>query len=78
MQFSIFGVPFRCTKDMFSWEKVKWTFCVGWAQWWRQFLVGYLLTIPFAIVAVSVVFGALKMPLSFDSGWSLVLLGASL
>lgn len=78
MQFSIFGVPFRCTKDMFTWEKVKWTFCVGWAQWWRTTLVGYLLTISLGIVvgAVSVVFGALKMPFSFDSEWSLILLGA--
>lgn len=78
MQFSILGVPFKCTKDMFTWEKVKWTLCVFLAHWWRQFLVGYLLILSFAIVAggISVVFDALKMPLALDEGQALILMGA--
>jgi hypothetical protein len=35
MQFSIFSVPFKCSKDMFTWEKIKWSICVYWAQAWR-------------------------------------------
>ncbi len=40
MQFSIFNVLFKCTKDMFTWEKVKWTIFVYWAQLWRVALFG--------------------------------------
>ena len=45
MQFSILGVPFKCTKDMFAWEKFKWSLCVYWSQWWRAglFSVGMLI-----------------------------------
>ena len=32
MQFSIFGVPFKCTKDMFTWEKVRTTIFINWAK----------------------------------------------
>lgn len=39
MQFSIFGVPFKCAKDMFTWEKVKWSIFVYWAQSWRGALL---------------------------------------
>jgi hypothetical protein len=50
MEFSIFGVRFGCAKNMFSWEKIKWSFFVYWAQLWRSsalvavaFLVGFVL-----------------------------------
>ncbi|QOL20130.1 hypothetical protein [Candidatus Bodocaedibacter vickermanii] len=39
MQFSILGVPFKCTKDMFTWEKAKWSLFVYWAQLWRGVLL---------------------------------------
>lgn len=39
MQFSILGVPFKCTKDMFTWEKIKWSLCVCWSEFWRIFIV---------------------------------------
>lgn len=39
MQFSIFGVPFKCTKDMFIQDKVLWTIYIFWAQFWRLLLV---------------------------------------
>ncbi|QOL20129.1 hypothetical protein [Candidatus Bodocaedibacter vickermanii] len=40
MQFSILGVPFKCTKDMFTWEKAKWSLFVYWAQLWRGGILG--------------------------------------
>jgi hypothetical protein len=43
MQFSLFGVPFKCTKDMFSWKKLGWTMCVYWAQFWRGMVLGLVL-----------------------------------
>ena len=54
MEFSIFGVPFRCTKDMFTWEKFKWSLFIYWAQLWRGstlavaalFVGGVVLLIP--------------------------------
>ena len=49
MQFSIFGVPFGCTKDMFTWEKIRSTCFINWAILWRSSLV---CTLP-AIVFVS-------------------------
>lgn len=44
MQFSIFGVLFKCTKEMFTWEKIRSTCFINWAINWRVFLVSYLLT----------------------------------
>jgi hypothetical protein len=53
MQFSILGVPFKCTKDMFALEKVKWSIVVYWAHLWRGviFAVG-MLALFAAILAV--------------------------
>lgn len=47
MQFSIFGVPFKCTKDMFTWGKIRTTIFINWAQWWRYSLVSMLPGIVF-------------------------------
>lgn len=54
MQFSIFGVPFKCTKDMFTWEKVKWSIFVYWAQLWRGGL--------FSVVALLLWVGTFFLP----------------
>ena len=47
MQLSIFGVPFKCTKDMFTWEKVRSTCFISWAITWRYLLVSMLPGIVF-------------------------------
>lgn len=39
MQFSIFNVPFKCTKDMFTQDKILWTIYIFWAQFWRTLLI---------------------------------------
>jgi hypothetical protein len=39
MQFSIFSVPFKCTRDMFIQDKVLWTIYIFWAQFWRLLLI---------------------------------------
>lgn len=39
MQFSIFGVPFKCTKDMFDQDKLAWSICAVWAAFWRYLAV---------------------------------------
>lgn len=52
MQFSIFGVPFKCAKDMFTWEKIKWSIYVYWAQLWR----GGFLSIGVLALVVAVLF----------------------
>jgi hypothetical protein len=43
MEFAIFGVPFKCTKDMFSLEQAKWTLFIYWAQLWRDLILGGIL-----------------------------------
>lgn len=58
MQFSILGVPFRCTKDMFTWTKIKESICVYWALAWRGALMG--------VAAVFLFLGILLIP----SFWS--------
>lgn len=40
MQFSILGVTFKCTKDMFTWEKTKWSFFTYWTIAWRVLALG--------------------------------------
>ena len=47
MQLSIFGVPFKCTKDMFTWEKIRTTIFIDWAILWRYYIVSILLGIVF-------------------------------
>lgn len=43
MQFSIFGVQFKCTKDMFAWGKFKWSIYIYWAEWWRSTIIQFIL-----------------------------------
>jgi hypothetical protein len=52
MQISIFNVPFKCTKDMFTWEKFKWSIYVYWAPLWR----GGLLSIGMLALVAAVLF----------------------
>ncbi len=59
MQFSILGVPFKCTKDMFTWEKVKWSIFVYWAQLWRGGLV--------VVVAIIALIALLFVPAFLNS-----------
>jgi hypothetical protein len=46
MQFSILGVPFKCTKDMFTWEKIRSTCFISWAITWRFWLLFGLTSSP--------------------------------
>ncbi|MDP3641041.1 MAG: hypothetical protein Q8R43_01225 [Alphaproteobacteria bacterium] len=39
MHFSIFGVPFKCTKDMFDQDKLVWSACALWTALWRYLAV---------------------------------------
>jgi hypothetical protein len=52
MQFSIFGVPFKCTKDMLSWEKIKFLMCVYWAQLWREMVLGFIFLVVVGIAVL--------------------------
>lgn len=49
MQISIFNVQYKCTKDMFAWQKAKWTLCVYWAQLWRAMILGFGLMVLFGV-----------------------------
>lgn len=52
MQFSIFGVPFKCTKDMFTWEKIRSTCFISWAITWRFFiLLALIFTIAYPVLS---------------------------
>lgn len=44
MQFSIFGVPFKCTVDMFTRQKFKWTFFILISFLFSVFLASLVIT----------------------------------
>lgn len=51
MQFSLFGVPFKCSRDMFTWEKIRSACFISWSISWRfMILLGVIATAayPFA------------------------------
>jgi hypothetical protein len=73
MQFSILGVPFKCTKDMFTWEKAKWSFLTYWTIGWRGLaLILSTLVLAFGILFLPSILGAIQdIPLGEDADFAL-------
>ena len=76
MQFSIFGVPFKCTKDMFTWEKAKWSFFTYWTMGWRVFVLCLsTFLLAFGMLLLPAILGAIQdIPLGENADFSLILL----
>ncbi len=75
MQFSVLGVPFKCAKDMFTWEKAKWSFFTYLTVGWRG------LALALAAIATAVatllfptILGVIPdVPLGDDSDFPVIL-----
>lgn len=52
VEYSLFGVPFKCTQDMFTKEKLRQTLCVYWADMWRQLVLLSLLLTPVFLISI--------------------------
>lgn len=76
MQYSILGVPFKCTKDMFTWEKAKWTFFTYLTVGWRGLaLVLATITTAVATLLFPAVLGVIPdVPLGDDAEFPAILI----
>lgn len=50
MQFSIFSVPFKCTKEMFNRDKLVRSACIVWAMVWRYAVIEAALNLVFLYI----------------------------